>query len=94
VDAHVLKLQIDHEEVSDVLCRAGVPPPRRAAFACHWSSYTRPGLMEFYARLMRDRDGTALARLQAALPERADPRWSRLRRAKSERPLGRNWGRA
>lgn len=53
-----------------------VAPPRRRV--CHWSAYTRPGAMAFYAALLRQPDALPLAALQAILPETQTPRWSRL----------------
>ncbi|MBE0454181.1 alpha/beta hydrolase [Roseovarius autotrophicus] len=76
--ANVLTLQLDDPGTLDVLNRAGydVAPP--ATRICHWSAYTRPGALDFYAALLRDPDRLSIAQLRAALPERAAPRWSRL----------------
>lgn len=53
-----------------------VAAPRRRI--CHWSAYTRPGALRFYAGLLRDADRLTLPRLRAGLPETPAPRWSRL----------------
>lgn len=45
---------------------------------CHWSSYTRPGVLPFYAHLLRTPEAVPLAALARALPDAAAPRWSRL----------------
>ncbi|MBC7133768.1 MAG: alpha/beta hydrolase [Roseovarius sp.] len=75
---NVLSLQLDDPETLEVLARAGfdIAPP--AARVCHWSPYTRPGALDFYAHLMRAPERLTLAQLRAALPERPAPRWSRL----------------
>jgi len=78
IGANVLTLQLDDPDTLDVLACAGfaIAPP--AARVCHWSPYTRPGALDFYAALLRDPGRLSLARLRAALPERTAPRWSRL----------------
>ncbi|MDA0961723.1 MAG: alpha/beta hydrolase [Proteobacteria bacterium] len=53
-----------------------VAAPRRRI--CHWSAYTRPGALRFYAGLLRDGDRLTLPRLRAGLPDAPAPRWSRL----------------
>lgn len=45
---------------------------------CHWSAYMRPGALNFFARVMRRPQDTALEDLQYALPADTAPRWSRL----------------
>ncbi|MFB9150342.1 alpha/beta fold hydrolase [Roseovarius ramblicola] len=75
---NVLTLQLDDGDTLGALARAGfdIAPP--AARICHWSPYTRAGALPFYARLLREPDRLSLARLRAALPDRAAPRWSRI----------------
>ena len=50
-------------------------PQRRI---CHWSSYTRHGILRFYNALMRQPDRFPLHSLRGAMPQRPSPRWSRL----------------
>lgn len=78
--ANWLDIQVDAGPARAALERLGfrVPPPKRRV--CHWAPYLRPGLMLFYAALLRDRQRLSLATLRRALPEAADPRWARLRR--------------
>lgn len=45
---------------------------------CHWSGYTRPGALQFYARALRHSDDVTLDALQDALPPALAPRWSRI----------------
>ncbi|WP_336096761.1 hypothetical protein [Roseovarius sp. CH_XMU1461] len=85
-------LQIDHADVRRALGRAGVPMSHEAAMACHWSTYTRPGLLGFYARLLREGGGPTLATLIDAVADQQDPRWSRLWRGRgTASPLGETW---
>ncbi|XDA99384.1 alpha/beta hydrolase [Sulfitobacter sp. LCG007] len=75
---NALTLQIDCRRSLDALERLGIgiaPPQGRIS---HWSSYTRPGLMDFYARLMRTPETLPLSLLQSILPSEADRRWSRI----------------
>ncbi|MEP2505202.1 MAG: alpha/beta fold hydrolase [Paracoccaceae bacterium] len=51
------------------------PPTRRV---CHWSSYTRPGVLQFYAGLLRHPEKFPLKTLKRALPDQHSPRWSSL----------------
>lgn len=44
----------------------------------HWSSYTRPGVLRFYARVLRDPAGVPIAGLRQVLPADVAPRWSRM----------------
>ncbi len=70
-----VRLQIDCARTLGALSGLGYPlaPPTRSV--CHWSSYTRPGVMALNADLVLNR--LSLERLRAALPP-AQPRWSRL----------------
>lgn len=75
---NAVNIQLDCAETLDTLARLGLPvaPPQRRV--CHWSSYTRGGVMALYARLMRRPDTLPLAVLRAILPPAPAPRWSRL----------------
>lgn len=75
---NVLNLQMDHPETLAALRGAGFEIGAPVTRICHWSPYTRPGALAMYDRLLRDAADLPLARLRAALPDRATPRWSRL----------------
>ncbi len=75
---NVVNIQLDCSRSLAALTRFGghiAPPGRRI---CHWSSYTRPGVLRFYARVLRDPDAVPLNALQKVLPEAVAPRWSRM----------------
>lgn len=75
---NVVNIQIDCARTLTALGRFGVeiaPPLRRI---CHWSSYSRPGALRFYARALRDGDTVNLSDLRAVLPKTLAPRWSLL----------------
>lgn len=74
---NAVTLQLDCTETLARLSQAGAviaPPSRRV---CHWSSYTRPGVLDFYRDLLRRPDPFPLARLVASEPRKAAPRRSR-----------------
>jgi hypothetical protein len=76
--ANTLTLQLDHPDTLGVLRGAGfdiAPPGGRI---CHWSSYTRQGVLPLYRALLRRPESLPLVQLRAALPKGRDPRWSRL----------------
>lgn len=71
-------LQLDCTGTLDHLDRIGAPiglPERRI---CHWSSYTRPGVLDLYRKLMRTPETIPLTMLRRGLPQTPAPRWSRL----------------
>ncbi|MEL6887964.1 MAG: alpha/beta hydrolase [Pseudomonadota bacterium] len=75
---NAVNIQLDCLRTLDTLPRFGghvAPPGRRV---CHWSGYTRPGALRFYARALRDPDAVPLPALRAALPAAVAPRWSRM----------------
>lgn len=75
---NAVTVQIDCPATLDLLDRLGHPialPERRI---CHWSSYTRPGILRFYNALLREPERLPLHRLRHGVPQCADPRWSRL----------------
>lgn len=55
---------------------AAIGAPERRV--CHWSSYTRPGALQFYKDLLRRPERLPLAALRLGVPPRPAPRWSRL----------------
>ena len=75
---NVLTLQLDCPRTLKHLARLGIhiAPARRRI--CHWSSYSRPGVMEFYADLLRRPEHLSMAALRAGLPPAPAPRWSGL----------------
>ncbi len=80
---NVINIQLDCETTLSALAGFGtrIEAPQRQI--CHWSSYTRPGVMAFYARLLHQPSALPFADLRARLPDQMAPRWSRL----SLRPL-------
>lgn len=76
--ANAVTLQLDCPETLEAINSLGfaVAGPERRV--CHWSSYTRPGVMSFYAELLRAPARLPMAQLQALLPQSQTPRWSRL----------------
>lgn len=76
---NTLTLQLDHPETLRALDRSGFPVAQgRARFYCHWSTYLRDGVFEFYNALLRAPENLALARLRTQFPKCPDPRWSRV----------------
>ena len=73
---NVVNIQLDCPRTLSVLARFGghIAPARRRM--CHWSSYTRPGALRFYAHALRNTDAVPLSVLQQALPKVSAPRWS------------------
>ncbi|MCA0872058.1 alpha/beta hydrolase [Seohaeicola saemankumensis] len=71
-------LQLDCPGTLDHLDRIGLPvaPPQRRI--CHWSSYTRPGVLQMYSALLRRPGAFPLDALRRGLPPTPAPRWSRL----------------
>jgi len=76
--ANVINLQMDHPGTLAALRGAGFEIGAPATRICHWSPYTRPGVLAMYDRLLREASQLPLARLRAALPDVPSPRWSRL----------------
>lgn len=74
--ANWLDLQLDQAASLTALARLGHVLPAPPARISHWSPYLRPGALGLYRAIL---DGSLpLERLRSALPERRDPRWSRL----------------
>ncbi len=79
VDApNAVTLQIDCDDTLDHLERIGQPLGGAARRICHWSAYTRPGILRFYNALLRRPGDYPLDLLRRGLPETSAPRWSRL----------------
>ncbi|MEX0318410.1 MAG: alpha/beta hydrolase [Ruegeria sp.] len=75
---NAVTLQLDCPDTLAHLARLSIPiaAPRRRI--CHWSSYTRPGVLRVYNALLRNHDRLSLPTLSCGLPERPARRWSRL----------------
>jgi hypothetical protein len=69
-------LQIDQPATLVALARLGYPLAQPPARISHWSPFLRPGVFALYRALISGALPPAL--LSAALPLRADRRWSRL----------------
>lgn len=75
---NAVTLQLDCPGTLQHLERLGAAiaaPERRI---CHWSSYTRPGVLQFYKDLLRRPESLPLSVIRRGLPQDAAPRWSRL----------------
>lgn len=79
VDApNAVTLQIDCPETLTHLQRIGLPLGRAERRVCHWSAYTRPGILRLYHGLLRQPQAYPLDLLRRGLPDAPAPRWSRL----------------
>ncbi|MEO1138799.1 MAG: alpha/beta hydrolase [Pseudomonadota bacterium] len=78
VRANTLTVQLDHPGTIAMLSDLGFSIAPGRARVCHWSTYLRDGLFEFYSSLLRCPDGHSIAALRAKLPDAPDPRWSRV----------------
>ena len=78
VARNAVTVQLDCDDTLALLARRGAPvaPPQRRI--CHWSSYTRHGVLRFYNELLRHPQTWTLDRLRRDLPDTGTPRWSRL----------------
>jgi pimeloyl-ACP methyl ester carboxylesterase len=75
-----LDLQLDSPALMDWLAVRGVEigggPPRRV---CHWGVYNRPGALDFYADILRNRSNWSIGAMRAAgVPTEQEQRWARL----------------
>lgn len=71
-------VQLDCPQTLHVLRTMGfviAPPSRRI---CHWSAYTRPGVMALYTQMLRNPAAVPFDRLGRILPFTGTARWSRL----------------
>lgn len=79
IDApNAVTVQLDCAGTLDHLDRLGAPIAQPKRRVCHWSSYTRPGVLQFYNDLLRRPDHLPLRTIRSGLPGTPDPRWSRL----------------
>ncbi|WP_422029583.1 alpha/beta hydrolase [Roseovarius sp.] len=75
---NTLTLQLDHPGTLRALNAHGFPVAPPSGRICHWSSYLRPGVFSLYRTLLRHPEALSQARLRSILPDRPDPRWSRV----------------
>ncbi|WP_299970610.1 alpha/beta hydrolase [uncultured Roseobacter sp.] len=75
---NALNLQLDCTGTVRALNRLGFVVATSQRRVCHWSSYTRPGIMRFYAALLSAPQLLPQARLAQLVPAHPTPRWSRL----------------
>lgn len=73
-------LPIDQQSLAPIFTRRGIALGPRLAPVCHWSVYTRPGAMELYAEILRNRHNWC-------------PRGLRTEQALLQAPTGRPWPR-
>lgn len=74
--ANWLDVQLDQAASVAALARLGHALPDAPARISHWSPYLRPGALGLYRAIL---DGSLpVQALRDSLPERRDPRWSRL----------------
>ena len=78
-----IDLEIDDPEARGALAVLGHPVAAPDRVVCHWAGYLRPGLLPFYAALIRDRGALPLPLIAGLLP---DPRRRAGRPARRERP--------
>jgi pimeloyl-ACP methyl ester carboxylesterase len=87
IDAgNVTNIQLDCAQTLLGFDRMGFKVAAPSRRICHWSAYTRPGVMAFYNAFLRDPAMLPQARLAQWLPREAAPRWSRLLPAFTARP--------
>ena len=75
-----LDLQLDSPALNNWLSARGVEigggPPRRV---CHWGVYNRPGALDFYADILRNRNVWSIDAMRAAgVPTEQEQRWARI----------------
>jgi hypothetical protein len=75
---NAVTLQLDCAGTLDHLDRLGAPIAQAKRRVCHWSSYTRPGVLQFYNDLLRRPHQLPLRTIRSGLPGAPAPRWSRL----------------
>ncbi len=75
---NVVTLQLDCPEALSGLRSIGFDVASPTRRICHWSAYTRPGVMALYSAFLRSPGQLPLDRLASILPAAHRPRWSRL----------------
>ncbi|MEM6636591.1 MAG: alpha/beta hydrolase [Pseudomonadota bacterium] len=74
-----IDIQIDCAATLRALDDIGFRIAPAQQIVCHWSTYMRPGALEFYGTMMREAPNLSLAFQNAHLPRANAPRWSRIR---------------
>ncbi|MFL4471894.1 DUF726 domain-containing protein [Tateyamaria armeniaca] len=75
---NAVNIQLDCPRTLAALTRFGghiAAPCRRM---CHWSGYTRPGVLRFYGQALRHPECVRLEDMRQVLPGLPAPRWSRM----------------
>ena len=75
---NVMTLQLDCPEALSGLRSIGFDVASPTRRICHWSAYTRPGVMALYSGFLRNPAQLPLDHLARILPATHGPRWSRL----------------
>ncbi|WP_170428202.1 alpha/beta fold hydrolase [Ruegeria arenilitoris] len=75
---NAVTLQLDCTHTLDHLSRTIFPVGAPQSRICHWSSYTRPGILRVYNALLRNEDRLSLPLLRNGIPKASSRRWSRL----------------
>lgn len=76
---HWIDLQIDHPVTQHWLAERGAVIGGEARRACHWGVYNRPGTLDLYSAILRDRARWSIPTLrEEGIPEDLEPRWCRL----------------
>ncbi|SFI00176.1 alpha/beta hydrolase [Albimonas pacifica] len=89
-----IDLQLDLPAFAAWARGRGVPLDDASPRVCHWSFYDRPGAMDLYRAILRERSAWSIPALRAAgAPEGLAPRWSRLAPPRALAPEARpGWG--
>ena len=74
---NAVNVQLDCDQTLSALAKFGAKISTSKHRVSHWSGYTRPGAMQFFARVMRCPGATPLHAMKALLPPNNAPRWSR-----------------
>ncbi|MEC9434042.1 MAG: hypothetical protein VYD87_14155 [Pseudomonadota bacterium] len=89
-----IDLQLDSAAFHAWAARRGAPLAPSSRRVCHWSFYTRPGAMELYRAILRDRGAWSIPAMRAAgAPEGLEARWSGLAPLRAPRMDPRTEGR-
>ncbi len=75
---NAVTLYLDCPQTLALLSRFGGHIAPRSRRICHWSGYTRPGALRFYAHALRNPQAVPLHALRQALPTSAAPLWPRI----------------
>lgn len=86
---NTLNLQLDCPTTLKTFADLGLTIAQPQRRICHWSGYTRPGVMALYAHILRSPNTFSQTNLAQILPTRPAPRWSRFLapHPKSTRPI-------